>query len=72
MSDDNWKEWPEHCAECCYVKPKYEDPRRPPLEFGNEVLCEDCYVAAIYDLKEDCECQCEEYNQILQKLDVAC
>jgi hypothetical protein len=70
MSDDNWKEWPDGCADCGYGTPNYEDPRTPPLEFGNEVLCEDCYAAAIYDLKEQVECDCERYTKILDELGV--
>lgn len=72
MSSDNWKEWPDHCYECGYEKPTFEDPRTPPLEFGNKVLCKDCYAAAIYDLKEEVDCQCERYIKILNELDVAC
>lgn len=67
-----WKEWPDHCIECGYEKPTYEDPRTPPLEFGNEVLCEECYGAAVYDCFEEVECRCEHYREILDKLGIAC
>ncbi len=66
MSD--WKEWPEHCIECGYEKPTFEDPRTPPMELGDEVLCRDCYIMSINDCLEEVQCSCESYRNILAEL----
>ena len=31
------------CHECAEARAEYEDPRQPPLETGDEILCYQCF-----------------------------
>lgn len=38
------------CQECQDLKAEHEDPRKPPLDEGFEVLCAPCYVLALEEV----------------------
>lgn len=44
----------------CKWPPTKPDPRSPPLELGEDVLCPDCYRAACDELIEEHERAIEE------------
>jgi len=64
-----WKEWPDHCYECGYEQPTHEDPRTPPLELGDEVLCDDCYCMSLEECIEEAEGQVEHYRRLLETIE---
>lgn len=40
------------CQECHDAPAAHEDPRTPPLDEGNEVLCTPCYALALEELSK--------------------
>lgn len=55
------------CLECGHEAGVREDPRTPPLELGDEVLCEGCYVMALEECLEVAQGEVDHYSQLLEE-----